>query len=264
LINLKHTQLFRLQGQNIKAFLQGQVCSDVGLISDSSSQLTGICNAKGRLVASPYLLLKDGAYYVAIEQTMAEILFKYWKPYLMISRVQAELCKNLKAYGFLASSDIDATYSIQLAGNTQAQIIFTKDNLDAACETSALEWFNESVKSGVVIIQPETSKQLMPITLGYEKFGALSFNKGCYVGQEILARVHFKGSVKKEVVTIYFEEPASITAYEEIFDNNKKLVGHVAISPDAEMQVKSTLAVMQKNRDSSHLELGNGTLCFIR
>jgi folate-binding protein YgfZ len=229
----------------------------VSLIAEGGSQLTGVCNAKGRLVASPYLLLKDNEYYLAITQPIAEILFKYWKPYLMISRVQALLCEDFHAYGFLTAPGLETPYTIQLAGNTKAQIIFSDKDLALSSDTSELDWFNELVNSGAVIIQPETGKELMPITLGYEKFNALSFNKGCYVGQEILARVHYKGSVKKEVRTISFAEAITIQANQEICDAQGKTIGHIALSPGNDIAVTQTLAVINKNRESSSYYLNS-------
>ena len=263
MLTFHNYQLYYLKGSAVKNFLQGQVCSDINLLKEGGSSLTGICNAKGRLVASPYLLLKDGEYYLSIEYKMAEILFDYWKPYLMISRVQALLCENYKAYGLLEASKNSYHFSIQCAGHTQAMIIFTKENLDSLCATTPLAWFNEMIKSGVVVISPETTKEWMPLTLGYDGFGALSFNKGCYVGQEILARVHYKGSVNQMVAPIYFDEPTVIHAYQEIRNDQNNLIGHVAICHEMTVPVKSTLAVLQKNVNEKILKLNNGILCKI-
>lgn len=259
MIKLNKYLLYQLKGNQVKDFLQGQVCSDVSLVNEGESQLTGVCNAKGRLVASPYLLLKDNEYYVAITQPMAEILFKYWKPYLMISRVQALLCEDLHAYGFLTAPEFKAAYAIHLAGNTEAQIVFSPENLNSENMTSEADWFDEQVNSGVAMIQPDTSKEFMPITLGYEHFNALSFNKGCYVGQEILARVHYKGTVKKEIRKISFAEATTIQANQAICDTQEKTIGHIAISPTSDIPVKQTLAVVNKHNDANNCFLNTNS-----
>jgi|GEM_PF-2622369 len=262
MIQLYNYQLYQLSGTAVLDFLQGQVCSDVKLLEEGGSQLTGICNAKGRLVASPYLLLKNGEYYLALEKDMVEILFKYWKPYLMISRVTAKLCEHFNAYGCLDEPELGThNFKITYAGETQAKIIFTKEPL--ANTTTELEWFANIVQSGVVIIQPETSKLFMPITLAYEKFDALSFNKGCYVGQEILARVHFKGSVKQQIVKIAFSEKQTIEANQNIMNMGNKIAGYIVISPKDKNPVTTTLAVIKKSCIADGLSLENGARCRI-
>ena len=80
--------LFKLEGNDVAQFLQGQLCSDVTLLSPNSSQLTGICNAKGRLVASPFLLKASDDYYLALTPSIVDILTQYWRPFLMLSRVK--------------------------------------------------------------------------------------------------------------------------------------------------------------------------------
>jgi folate-binding protein YgfZ len=263
MIRLDNQCLYHLKGLAVNNFLQGQVCSDIHLLKEGSSSLTGICNAKGRLVASPYLLLRDGEYYLGIEQKMAEILFQYWKPYLMISRVQALNLENYKAYGLReASASMPLSdFTIECAGSTRAKIIFTQDNLDSLCTTTSRDWFKEMIQSKVIIISPETSKEWMPLTLGYDNLNALSFHKGCYVGQEILARVHYKGSVNQSVIQVHFDEPRMIVGHEAIRDDQNNLVGNIAMSPDHPMLVTSTLAVLQKNAMNNILKLDDGTHC---
>ncbi len=261
MIKLNHQKLFHLKGLAVKNFLQGQLCSDIHLLEEGHSCLTGICNAKGRLVASPYLLLKNGDYYLALDQSMAEILFLYWKPYLMVSRVQPIVCEHYQAYGLFSPSTLSYDFKIQCKGRTQASIIFTQDHLDSTDTRDTITWFNAMVESGVVIISPETSKELMPLTLGYDGFGALSFNKGCYVGQEILARIHYKGSVNQSVEKIFFDEPTIIGGYEAIRDEHSNLVGHIALSPHGNIPVQSTLAVLHKNAKQAILKLDHGGHC---
>jgi folate-binding protein YgfZ len=261
MIRLNHYQLYHLKGLSVKNFLQGQVCSDVSLLKEGQSCLTGICNAKGRLVASPFLLLKNGEYYLAIDQSMAEILFQYWKPYLMVSRIQPLQCESVHAYGLLEATELAYDFMISCAGDTKASMIFTPNNFDALCSTTPIDWFKEMVQSKVVIISPETTKEWMPLTLGYDKVNALSFNKGCYVGQEILARVHYKGSVNQAAIEVHFDEPRMIVGHEAIRDDQNNLVGNIAMSPDHPMPVTSTLAVLQKNAMNKILKLDNGTHC---
>ena len=152
---------------------------------------------------------------------MSDILLKYWKAYLMISHVQIIAVDN---------SLIDLGQ------------LFTWDYL---------------IEHKIVLIQPETSKLYMPITLGYEQIKALSFNKGCYVGQEILARVHFKGSVKRAVVKVTMDTAIALEANQDITNESHKVVGHIALLPEPNAAVHHSLAVISKTSLNEQLFLND-------
>jgi hypothetical protein len=200
----------RLSGLKVAEFLQGQCTADITKIDDGVFQLTGICNAKGRLVASPTIIYCDHTYYLAVENNMADTLFAYWKPFLMLSRVKVELVEDI------------------------TQINKLEPMIQSISKQST---FSYCMEHGLVLITPETSKLWMPMALSYENFNALSFQKGCYVGQEILARVHYKGKVTKKVMIADFSEAVNCQPGMTLTDMDNKTIGVIASAPiDAETQ----------------------------
>ena len=210
-MSILNYSIFHLQGEKVPEFLQGQLCSDVKTLKENTPQLTGICNAKGRLVASPFIIVKDQQYYLALTDDMHDPLIKYWKPYLMLSRINLEQVDH-KDFEF----------------------------------DHYFEW-NYLFANKIVLIKPQTSKQLMPTSLGYEKFDALSFNKGCYVGQEILARIHFKGKVKKEVCQVNLSDAINLQINQIIYDEPNNPIGQVVLVETTEKPVATALVLASKS-----------------
>ena len=160
--------LYQIEGNNIKNFLQGQMGADIEILEKQPSILTAICNAKGRAVASVFLIKAKSNYYLTIDDTMHSILWNYWKPYCQLSRISLNKQTQLHCIAcptpniaFAAETD----FTIDLPGHTKAQLIFCEQIPTNELTTSKQQWYETLVAAGVIYITPELSAKLMPITI---------------------------------------------------------------------------------------------------
>ncbi len=158
----------RFSGPDARSFLQGQLTNDMRALSPDKPLLAAHCNPQGRVVAV-MTLLEDGADIVAL------------LPASMVTRTM----DKLRRYVLRAKVTMnDAT------ADTFAQGIRQPDTT---------EFRLQDIAAGLPRIHAQTSETFVAQMLNLDLLGGISFDKGCYTGQEIVARAHYRGAVKRRM-----------------------------------------------------------------
>ncbi len=231
-----HLGVIRVEGEDAAKFLHGQLTQDFALLGLSEARLAAFCSAKGRMLAS----------FIGIKRSQGEIL-------LVCSRdILAPTLKRLSMFVMRAKarlSDASDDYALRgLAGAVLAQVagpeqvpwskldlgaaslvfLYPADGvaralwiapagepLPSAPVLDTAVWLQSEVHSGVATITAPTAEAFVPQMLNYESVGGVNFKKGCYPGQEIVARSQFRGTLKRRAFLAHSEAP--MAAGEEIF-----------------------------------------------
>jgi tRNA-modifying protein YgfZ len=229
-LKLEHLGIIRVTGADAASFLQGQLTNDVALLGMNESRLAAFCSAKGRMQAS-FTIYKRPALDTA--QTTPDI-------YMVCSRdILAPTLKRLSMFVMRAKAkltDVTAEFSIYgLTGNaiyliatkainTPATAIFNASTVialhptlgqsralcitpvgDAAPAGEALStelWHWGEVQAGIATITAPIVEAFVPQMLNYESVGGVNFKKGCYPGQEVVARSQFRGTLKRRAYVV--------------------------------------------------------------
>jgi len=233
---LPHLGIIGVQGEDAASFLQGQLTQDFVLLGLSEARLAAYCTAKGRMQAS----------FIGFKRSHGEIL-------LVVSRdVLAPTLKRLSMFVLRAKAKLrDATAEFDrygLAGNAaselapglsapwqkadagstsvvslypadgQARSLWLAPAGEAAPQGPALGhelWQWGEVRSGIATITAPIAEAFVPQMLNYESVGGVNFKKGCYPGQEVVARSQFRGTLKKRAYLAH--SPEALQAGQEIF-----------------------------------------------
>ncbi len=148
----------KISGPDAEKFLQGQLTCNVKTLQENIPQVGALCNRKGRVIASFYLVKIHQEFFMLLEEPMIEIVEKVLSKYARFSKV---------------------TLSRETGRGMASPL---RDD-------------------SVLLITPETSEQFTPHKLNYHLIpGMIDFNKGCYTGQEIIARVHYRGKKNNEAL----------------------------------------------------------------
>jgi len=223
---LTHLGVIRVVGEEAAKFLQGQLTQDVVLLGLSEARLAAYCNAKGRMQAS----------FVVFKRSQEEIL-------LVCSRdILAATLKRLAMFVLRTKAKLsDATADFALYGvagdaieliargarSAWAKADFNDANLvflyPGAGRPRALwcapagspppegapleiaQWHWLGVQSGIAMITQPIFEAFVPQMLNYESVGGVNFKKGCYPGQEIVARSQFRGTLKRRAYLVHTE-----------------------------------------------------------
>jgi folate-binding protein YgfZ len=202
MIHLNYLAATRISGPDARGFLQSQLSADIDALTPGQATFAAYCTPKGQVLG---LLLVgqdgDGFVLIASSELLAGIVQRL-KIYVMRSRVAWDEPGELKVLGLQAeeTGPEDASrFTTALAPLTYALAAETDVSTQAADN-----WKSMELQLGVAWLDSATTESFIPQMLGEEAIGALSFNKGCYPGQEIVSRARYLGKVKRKplIVTV--------------------------------------------------------------
>lgn len=232
LCDLGHLGLIRVSGADALGFLQGQVTNDVRQVSVTHSQLAGYCNPKGRLLASFRIFRIDEALYLQLPRTQLDLVLKRLRMYVLRAQVAlTDVTDDFTVIGLsgesagdllmaalpdLSSPPADFNDQIQSgeltlirqAGTLPRFLILGPwpaltalwDRLAVqATPLDASYWTLLDIRAGLPTIQPETREAFVPQMVNLQRVDGVSFTKGCYTGQEIVARMQYLGKLKRRL-----------------------------------------------------------------
>jgi len=215
-----HLGVLTVAGSDAAKFLQGQITCNINDISDTKSSLGAMCNPKGRAITTFLLVKNADVFLMILPKVLLEAVKKKLQMYVLRSKVvltdsSDELCLIGLSDG--ASQPIDAPESLFATSRqenivvdfqSRRLIIAELDNAKALWKEQvqlgfqsegSVQWRYLDIISGIPWLTAETSEEFVPQMLNLDKLGGISFNKGCYTGQEVVARTHYLGKAKREM-----------------------------------------------------------------
>lgn len=215
-IALNDLRVLTVSGPERTAFLQGQLTQDVALARADSSLLSGWADARGRLLFAGHLFTlgtgADAPLALLVPEPLAESLLRRMRMYVLRAKVQITL-SGLAVYGLCAGGKpVDAATGQQLGLHhdrsrsllvSPAREPGTVDDSQQTCNA----WLLADIRAGIPAIGVATSGEFIPQMINLDLLNAISFSKGCYTGQEIIARTKYLGRVKRRMLRFSVDSP---------------------------------------------------------
>jgi folate-binding protein YgfZ len=198
---LDYLSAFRLSGPDAGDFLHNQVSADVLALATGESTFACYCEPKGRVLALMLISRNVDDYFVIMSRPLLASIATRLRMYVMRAKVEIETLENYVVSGLHSEETLSVSndpVAVVAVPDSNDRLILTTGKTDST-DTSALlnTWKVSELKRGITWLCPETSGQFLPQMLGYDSLGAVNFRKGCYPGQEIVARTHYLGKVKR-------------------------------------------------------------------
>jgi len=196
---LTYLSAIRLSGADAVDFLHNQVSADVLALAQGESTFACYCEPKGRVLAL-MLVSRDGDdLYVVMSAPLVETIATRLRMYVLRAKVDVEVLDNCIVLGVHSEeAETSAPVAVLAVPDSNDQLFITIDETALAVDSAPLNaWKVAELRRGITWLCPETSGQFLPQMLGYDSLGAVNFRKGCYPGQEIVARTHYLGKVKR-------------------------------------------------------------------
>jgi hypothetical protein len=227
--DLQHLALIAVHGSDSEAFLQGQLSNDVREVTPTRAQASAWCSPKGRVLTCFLVFRHDGQLMLQLPGSLLETIIKRMRMYVLRAKATLEdrsgLIMRVGVVGEDAEArlaehfgpvpaDINSVRSaddvtvIRIRGRRpRFEILGPREPVSAfwnACRplstaAGAAAWDLLDIEAGVASIGPETSDLFVPQMLNLDRVGGLNFTKGCYVGQEIVARTQHLGRIKRRM-----------------------------------------------------------------
>jgi len=230
-VDLSHLTLLQAHGVDAETFLQGQLTNDIRLVNENRTQISAYCNAKGRMFAI-FLVVKRGeSYYLQLPTSLAESTLKRLRMFVLRAKVELEIANPELVRVGVSGPDSEALISLSfptmpvqafdcvtdqgitvirlpglhprfeiLAGIDQMRSFWELARSKNATPCGSQPWSWLDIMAGLPNILPGTVEEFVPQMANLELINGVSFTKGCYPGQEIVARMHYLGRLKQRMI----------------------------------------------------------------
>ena len=240
--HLSHLSILSFSGSDVSDFLQGQMTQDINSISNQSYKMTSILNPKGRMIVSGLIKKSEDIFFLIIRKDLSEDILNWLSRYIL----RSDVIITIEDFNIIGLNNENHKKLINDQDNSQqlniAPIDADKDryiliiNNEVVTEDNSIQSINENdwiladIKRGLAIIDKNNSEKYIPQMINLDLLEGISFSKGCYTGQEVVARVQHRGKIKQRMFYITFESNSNeIDAQSEVMCKDKK-VGSIVIS----------------------------------
>ncbi|MDC0407070.1 folate-binding protein YgfZ [Candidatus Thioglobus sp.] len=192
---LNHRTLLKLTGKDVQSFLQGQFSNDINTLEQGVVQLNAYCQHQGKIIALIWVMKKNESFYLSFPSDLAEIVVKRLSMFKMMSDVViVDISNELVQLGVI---DEDLKDGFKLNQHQSVVLVEYTSEFELADERL---WDEACIENNIAEVTLDTSEQFVPqlLNLDIDEVG-VSFTKGCYPGQEVVARLHYLGKSKRRL-----------------------------------------------------------------
>ena len=286
---LPHLGFLHAQGTDVDAFLQGQLSNDLQLLTPDCAQLSSYNSPKGRMLAVLWLTRANDGVLLELERSILDATLKRLRMFVLRSKLTlTDVSSSVAAIGVSGTDAPQQLVAHGLPAPVKPGDCTVHDGITVIRRhgtiprfslhgpVTAIEalhtqlaahmpnaeadaWQRLEILAGVPVVLPQTSDHFVPQMANLDQLGGISFNKGCYTGQEIVARLHYLGTLKRRLFHCRTEalnvQPGT-SVYEE---NVEQAVGEVVQSARAHSGSVLSMVLQLSHAQSQTLRLGSCT-----
>ena len=277
------TICLKISGDDAGKFLQGQFSNDINLLEKDISQYSSYSTNQGKVIAILRILKDKNSYLILINKEISDYFIQKLSMYILMSKVTIEMTNEyhiigicgqmskelLSSYNAKNSSGIKEDDNYQILNNNSEYFssstliykdeakeinkikkLLTKDQLEFNVNKLS-DYYNRILR-----VTMETKEQYIPQVLNLEKLNGINYKKGCYTGQEIVARTHYLGKIKKQIFLINHNSKL-INISNKIHDENNEILGEVISGNQTIQEEIICLAVIRLDAIEKDLYINN-------
>ncbi|WP_158521521.1 YgfZ/GcvT domain-containing protein [Kushneria konosiri] len=289
IVPLEDRVVLEVRGPDSEKFLQGQASASTAHATATIAPPAVFCTPKGRAIANVQMIkAAPQCYWLLLERSIADALHKHLAKYAAFYKAELTLRDDIAIAG-LAGHQLDevlgATMTLPHADwgvrvSTDEELAVTRhphdmmrlvliapnDKLAELCRSMATEltlaandlWQRLDIEAGLLWLDEPQREKWLPQMFNWEALAGISFKKGCYTGQEVVARAHYRGQVKKRLMRLSVATAEPIETGADIKDaTSDKTLGEVVRSAAADEGHIEVLAVVTTRDDMPSLTIND-------
>ncbi len=277
------TICLRISGDDANKFLQGQFSNDINLLEKNIFQYSSYSTNQGKVIAILRILKDQESYLILINKDISDYFIQKLSMYILMSKVKIELANDyiilgvcgetstqlLKDHNMESSGSFKKNDSYWILNNNSKHFSSStlmyknlKEEIKELKELTTNDELNINVNklsdyyNCILRVNMKTKEQYIPQVLNLEKLDGINYKKGCYTGQEIVARTHYLGKIKKQLFLIkHFSDAINIS--NKIHDENNEIIGEVMSHNQTLEQENICLAVVRLDSIKKSLFVNN-------
>ncbi|MAC13784.1 MAG: folate-binding protein YgfZ [Alcanivorax sp.] len=262
-----HLAVIRAHGEEAGHYLQGQVSCDLREVDQQGHRNGMHLTLKGRGLVSARIVRDGDDYLLLCPADLSEAVIKALMKYRLRAKVEFSVDQELVVLGLAGnlpagapdhgnSAETDQGLWLRYPFTDHALLLVKQDAAEHAWQTLAADrattgangWQLADIDAGEGMVYPGAQDLFLPQVLNYDVTAGVNFKKGCYTGQEVVARMHFKGKLKQRMQRINYSADVDLTPGETLRDSNGKAAGEV-VSAARTSQGGAALVVLRKDTD---------------
>lgn len=300
LFDLSHLGLIEIAGEDATTLLQGQTSNDVRNVTSGQSQLSSFCTPKGRMLANFRLLMRNDAYLMQLPMSTHATIIKRLPMYVMMSKVVvtdvSDQLVRIGLAGDCAESLLGKEFSslpvvagdvtqengctlirhpgplprFELIGEVEKIIEVWKSLATESAPGSADLWSLYDLRAGIPSVFQETAEAFIPQMVNMQLVDGVSFTKGCYTGQEVVARMRYLGKLKRRMYLAQVDSEHRPLPGDDLFSTvstSSQGAGKVVDarpSPEGGYELLAVLEISGYEGDAMHLGSEDGQKLHFR
>jgi tRNA-modifying protein YgfZ len=255
IIPLPGREIIRLAGEEAGSFLQNMLTNDVNALQVNQAQITGFCNPKGRLLAIFQLIRRQDDYLVILPAGLAEPISQRLNLFKLRSKVDISLMKESHVLGLVhpqadigpaqqwQGKNIKQGLIVRQPGEEPRSLLIVDNNrIDLLSDwlnqgwSLAPEdhWQRLEIEAGLPMVFTESTEAFTPQQVNLDLIDGVSFKKGCYPGQEVVARLHYLGTPSRRLFLGVIQDSQLPGIHSAVTDSQGNTVGHIVQAQLAE------------------------------
>jgi len=293
--DLSHWGVIGVAGEDAASFLQGQLTADIQAVTPDRGRISGYCSPKGRLLASFYVFRHADAYCLCLPAELVDPVIARLNIFKLRARVELQDMDGAwlriglagtgcepalaAAVGSVPGADFatvhrDAVTAVRLPGPGPRFLVaggpadirrLWSEAARTAVPVGASSWELLEIRAAIPMIRPQTQEKFVPQMVNLDALEGIGFNKGCYTGQEIVARMHYLGRLKQRMYLAHIEQAAPAAAPGDLLyspdADTKQSVGTVVAAqplPGSGQALLAVLGIEAAQRGNIHLHTEDG------
>ncbi len=277
---LPDSRLILFSGPDAESFLHNQLTCDVAALVPGGSTYGGYCSPKGRLLATFLLWRSEQGYFMQLPASLRDPIQKQLSKFILRSKVKATdvsgdwaiigvAGKNLEALVQRVTSDAMVVpnpsnrYEVVAARDKSPKVLESLASGTEKSDTDNWEWLD--IRDGIPTILPATQEEFVPQMVNLDLIGGVSFEKGCYPGQEIVARMHYRGTLKQRMYRANVPGPDRPQPGEKLYspafgDQACGTIVNAASSSEGGSDVLAVVQIAAAGKSDVRLKSANGAV----
>lgn len=274
--DLSNYGIISVYGEEAKKFLQGQLTCNLEEISPTQSRLGAYCDIKGRVTALFRIVQIEDIYYLILNKHLVEKTLKILERYAVFSRVTLDTTNPFLGHiGFIGKRPDNFPINIDEVATHDGKTIIKIPGIIPRWEILIQtgeplpqlhpidSWEAQNILAGIPNLTENTSGEFTAHKLGLISLNAINFKKGCYLGQEIVARTQYLGKQKGGLFWALITSSYHLSPNAEIFDSHKELIGNIISSIVMPNNTTLILAVLKQDpTEEDFISIENNPLKF--
>ena len=194
---LKNRALVRISGTDAEEFLQNQLSNDIAKLDDFNIQFNAYCQHQGKMIALFWVMRSENSFLLSFPVDLLEKIVTRLQMFVIMSEVNIKVVSDR----FIQIGLLNEAHSKAYLINERMSLLIVSKNSDRdEIISHEDQWMKACIDYNIPEISLKTSEMLVPqmLNLDIDEFG-VNFSKGCYPGQEVVARLHYLGEAKRRL-----------------------------------------------------------------